>query len=252
MHGLSRRVESIALLATIPAFYLAMLSSHRLVSMTLYLLGFIASAFATWTDAVAAHKHPASTRDRHGQRQLGMLLSASLLLSAVLPQGDQPDLLILRLGAAALVILRWGEAILPSSWRGGLPHLLGLGIGVLGLCGLGFWWLEPRVHTFGDGLWLAFTTAATVGYGDIVPSTPASKIFAVFVVLTGFAVLSLVTASIAAVWVQTEERKIEHEILRDLHHELRVVRDELAALRREKEAVHARNALTSITTGQTS
>jgi hypothetical protein len=54
------------------------------------------------------------------------------------------------------------------------------------------------------------------------------------------------------VWVQTEERKIEHEILRDLHHELRVVRDELVALRREKESVHGRNALTSLTTGQTS
>jgi voltage-gated potassium channel len=252
MHGLSRRVELVALLATIPAFYLAMLSSHRLVSMSLYLMGFVGSAFVTWTDAVAVRRHPGSARDRHGQRQLGTLLSVSLLLSAVLPEGDQPDLLILRLGTAALVILRWGEAILPPSWRGGLPHLLGLGIGVLGLCGLGFWWLEPRVHTFGDGLWLAFTTAATVGYGDIVPSTPASKIFAVFVVLTGFAVLSLVTASIAAVWVQTEERKIEHEILRDLHHELRVLRDELAALRREKEALHERSALTSLTTGPAS
>jgi voltage-gated potassium channel len=238
MHGLSRRVEWAALLGTIPAFYLAMLSSHRIVSVTLYLAAFMASAFVTWTDAVAADRHPASGRDRHGPRQLGMLLSLSLLLSALLPQGDQPDLLILRLGTTALVVLRWGDAFLPSSWRGGLPHLLGLGIGVFGLYGLGFWWLEPRVHTFGDGLWLAFTTAATVGYGDIVPSTPASKIFAVFVVLTGFAVLSLVTASIAAVWVQTEERKIEHEILRDLHRELRVVRDELAAMRREKEAVH--------------
>jgi voltage-gated potassium channel len=252
MHGLPRRVEWAALLGTIPAFYLAMLSSHRIVSVILYLAAFAASAFATWTDAVAAHKRPASSRDRHSQHQLGLLLSMALLLSALLPQGDQPDLLILRLGTAALVILRWGEAVLPPSWRGGLPHLLGLGIGVLGLCGLGFWWLEPRVHTFGDGLWLAFTTAATVGYGDIVPSTPASKIFAVFVVLTGFAVLSLLTASIAAVWVQTEERKIEHEILRDLHHELRVLRDELAAMRRAKGPVHEPTTPAGIGTGQAS
>lgn len=40
---------------------------------------------------------------------------------------------------------------------------------------------------------------------------PAAKIFAVFVVLMGFGVLSLVTASIAAMWVHTEERRIEHE-----------------------------------------
>ena len=37
----------------------------------------------------------------------------------------------------------------------------------LGLCGVGFWWLEPRAESLGDGLWLAFTTAATVGYGGL-------------------------------------------------------------------------------------
>jgi voltage-gated potassium channel len=230
--GACRRIELLALLATIPAFYLAMLSSHRFVSVSLYVAAFIASTFVTWTEALAARRG-APTRRGHANSQLGVLLAVSLLLSAVLPEGDKPDLLILRLGTAAFIVLRLGESVLPLSWRGGLPHLLGLGVGVLGLCGLGFWWLEPHAHTFGDGLWLAFTTAATVGYGDIVPSTAASKIFAVFVVLMGFAVLSLVTASIAAVWVQTEERKIEREILRDLHREIRVIRDELAAMRHD-------------------
>jgi hypothetical protein len=42
--------------------------------------------------------------------------------------------------------------------------------------------------------------------------------------------LSLVTASVAATWVQTEERRVEHEILRDL----RAIRDELATLRSAK------------------
>lgn len=227
-HGLSSnwiRVEWLALLATIPAFYLAALSDMRSLSMALYLVGCVVSAVVT------LRKRGSDRTDR----SLGWLLALLLLLSAVLPQGEQADLLIVRLGAAALTVLRLGESLLPDSWRGGLPRLLGLGIGVLGLCGLGFWWLEPNARSFGDGLWLAFTTAATVGYGDIVPSTPASKIFAIFVVLMGVAVLSMVTAAIAAVWVQNEERKIEHEILRDLHQELRVIRDELAVLRREQE-----------------
>jgi len=229
----SRRIELLALLATIPAFYLAMLSSHRSVSVSLYLVAFIACTFVTWTEALKARRD-SPTRREPARSQFGALLAVFLLLSALLPEGDKPDLLSLRLGTAALIVLRLAESTLPSSWRGGLPQRLGLGIGVLALCGLGFWWLEPHAHTFGDGLWLAFTTAATVGYGDIVPSTPASKIFAVFVVLMGFAVLSLVTASIAAVWVQTEERRIEHEILRDLHREIRVIRDELAAMRRRE------------------
>ena len=241
-HGRWRRIESIALLATIPAFYLAMLPGQRLPSMVLYLFALGANAGATWTEAVAVPRRQ-STGTAPGRSHLGLLLGVALLLCAVLPQGDSPDLLILRLGTAALVILRWSESTLPMRWRSGLPQLLGLGIGVLGLCGLGFWWLEPKAHTFGDGLWLAFTTAATVGYGDIVPSTPAAKIFAVFVVLMGLAVLSLVTASIAALWVQTEERRIEHEVLHDLHRELRVIRDELATIRREArsapDALHA-------------
>lgn len=236
--GRWRRIESIALLATIPAFYLAMLPGQRSLSVLLYLVALTACAGVTWVEAVAARKQPPHRlARRHGY--LGLLLGVALLLSAVLPQGDSPDLLIPRLGTAALVILRWSESALPTAWRGGLPQLLGMGIGVLGLCGLGFWWLEPRAHTFGDGLWLAFTTAATVGYGDIVPSTPAAKIFAVFVVLMGLAVLSLLTASIAALLVQTEERRIEHELLRDLHRELQVIRDELAAIRGDQPGATA-------------
>lgn len=229
----TRRFELLSLLGTIPAFYLAMLSIQRAAVVTLYLLAFMACAFVTWKDARARHELLAG---RTGQGPLGPLLAIVLLLSGVLPLGDNANLLSLRLGTAALIILRVAETLLPSSWRSGLPHLLGLGIGVLGLCGLGFWWLEPRVHSFGDGLWLAFTTAATVGYGDIVPSSPAAKIFAVFVVLMGFAVLSLVTAAIAALWVQTEERKIEREILQDLHRELRAVRDDVATLKGAERA----------------
>lgn len=224
-----RRFESLALLATIPAFYLSIIGHHRALATLMYLLAFSVSAWVSVKEAIAAGKRLVN-RTRVGS-YLSLPLGAALLLSAAMAQGDASDLVTLRLGTAVLVILRWAESMLPTAWRSALPQLLGLGIGVLGLCGLGFWWLEPRATTYGDGLWLAFTTAATVGYGDIVPSTPASKIFAVFVVLTGFAVLSLVTASIAALWVQTEERRIEREILRDVHRELSSLRRELAIAR---------------------
>ena len=91
-----------------------------------------------------------------------------------------------------------------------------LALVIMFLGGLGFWWIDPRVDSFGDGLWLAFTTAATVGYGDHVPSTQASRAFAVIVVVLGLAVLSLVTASIAALFVHGEDRRLEHELLQTL------------------------------------
>ncbi len=113
--------------------------------------------------------------------------------------------------------------------RRGLVYSLVLCLLILGLGGVGFWIIEPRAHTFTDGLWLAFTTAATVGYGDIVPSTHASRFFAVIVVLLGLAVLSLVTASVAAMFVETEERQIE----RDLMFEITALRNEVRNLRQE-------------------
>jgi voltage-gated potassium channel len=114
--------------------------------------------------------------------------------------------------------------------RRGLLYSLVLCLLILGMGGVGFWILEPRAHSFSDGLWLAFTTAATVGYGDIVPSTHASRIFAVVVVLLGLAVLSLVTASVAAMFVETEERQIERDLMQEigaLRAEVRSLRDEL-------------------------
>jgi voltage-gated potassium channel len=115
--------------------------------------------------------------------------------------------------------------------RRGLIYSLVLCLLILGAGGIGFWILEPRAVTVSDGLWLAFTTAATVGYGDIVPSTHASRIFAVFVVLFGLAVLSLVTASVAAIFVETEERLIEHDLMR----ELTALRSELQSLHKKVE-----------------
>jgi voltage-gated potassium channel len=130
---------------------------------------------------------------------------------------------------------------LPALGRRGLLYSLVIATVILLLGGLGFLILEPKVSTLADGLWLAFTTAATVGYGDIVPSTMASKVFSVLVVLLGLAVLSLVTASVAALFVerdvQYEERMIERELIeeiRKVRDEVRTVREELAQLRAAK------------------
>lgn len=108
--------------------------------------------------------------------------------------------------------------------RRGLWYSLALCLWILLIGGVGFWLLEPGIDTLQDGLWLAFTTAATVGYGDIVPRTPAGRAFAVLVVLLGLAVLSLVTASLAAIFVEqevqdevvAEEMQIEHELMREI------------------------------------
>jgi len=108
-----------------------------------------------------------------------------------------------------------------------LPYVLGLATLTLAVAGAGFYWLEPTVHSYGEGLWLAFTSGATVGYGDIVPTTSASRVFAVIMVLIGYAVISMVTASIAAFFIGEDEKRMRHE----MHRDIKALRDELAQLR---------------------
>lgn len=128
--------------------------------------------------------------------------------------------------------------------RGVIYSLILCGV-ILLLGGLGFWLLDPNVKTIADGLWLAFTTAATVGYGDMVPSTHASRGFAVIVVMLGLAVLSLTTASLSAIFVEkdveeAEVRPIEQELMREIRH----LRDEVHALRHEVRSGQATHPVT--------
>jgi voltage-gated potassium channel len=108
-----------------------------------------------------------------------------------------------------------------------IPYVLGLGVVTMAIAGAGFYWLEPTVETYGDGLWLAFVSAATVGYGDIVPTTPVARIFAALMVLVGYAILSMVTASIAAFFIGEDEKILR----RETHHDIKALREEVAQLR---------------------
>ncbi len=60
-------------------------------------------------------------------------------------------------------------------------------------------------------------------------STPASRIFAVFIVLLGYTLFSVVTASIAALLVGEDEKRIK----REMHVEMRALRTEISNLREE-------------------
>lgn len=227
VHGI-RWLVVCSLLLTVPAFYVEMLESSPSLWATLdYAFAAVALGFGSrWMPH--HHRRPQS-------HVLTALLVLGFTLSAALPpSADSLRALALRLVTALLTLgyLVWSLQHLLR--RGSLPMLLALALVVLLLCGAGFWWLEPRTPTLADGLWLAFTTAATVGFGDVVPSTAASKIFSVFVVLLGYGVLSLVTAAIAAMWVESAEQAMEHEILTDLHREVRTLQDEIRALRVEQ------------------
>jgi voltage-gated potassium channel len=224
----------IAQVVTIPAFYLDMLREDATwLAIGAYLTAAAILASALWQTARATGQ----TTGHMLANWLDLLLVLGLVASAMAPPSHGSDwILLLRLCVAFLSLVRMVWCLQHLLTRGGTLYMVALAFVVLLMCGVGFWWLEPRTPTLTDGLWLAFTTAATVGYGDVVPTTPASKIFAVFVVLLGFGVLTMVTAAIATSWIETEERRIEREVLRDMRKQIGKVDADITALRAELRA----------------
>jgi voltage-gated potassium channel len=66
-----------------------------------------------------------------------------------------------------------------------------------------------NIKHFGDALWWAIATVTTVGYGDHYPVTPAGRAVATVLMFSGIALFGVLTAAIAAFFVQHNRR---HEV----------------------------------------
>ena len=137
----------------------------------------------------------------------------------------------LRLAMVGMVLARAASEIRTLFSPGGLPYVFGFAVLAMLVAGAGFYWLDPGVHSYSDGLWLAFVTAATVGYGDVVPTTTGARILAVVIVVIGLAFLSMVTASVAAFFIGEDEKLLRKE----MHHDIRQLRAEVARMISDEE-----------------
>jgi len=81
-----------------------------------------------------------------------------------------------------------------------LPIAAALVFGLVFVFGTATFLLEhghnPQFSALPDGLWWAFVTLTTVGYGDIVPITPGGRVVAVVTMVIGIVVYSLVVANL--------------------------------------------------------
>jgi len=79
------------------------------------------------------------------------------------------------------------------------------------LGGLGFYLTEPGQgsppYLLGRGLWWAIVTMTTVGYGDVVPETLGGRLVGVGLMLGGVVAISLVTATVASIFIGRKFRQ---------------------------------------------
>ncbi|MEU3334762.1 potassium channel family protein [Streptomyces sp. NPDC002144] len=95
---------------------------------------------------------------------------------------------------------------------------------------------DGNIRTLGDALWWSFTTMTTVGYGDHAPTTGLGRMIAVGLMLSGIALLGVVTANIAAWFLarfekDDAEEQRQTQAIESLTEEVRALRAEVAALR---------------------
>ncbi|WP_199888404.1 potassium channel family protein [Streptomyces badius] len=90
---------------------------------------------------------------------------------------------------------------------------------------------DGNIRTIGDAVWWSFTTMTTVGYGDLAPTTGLGRLLAVGLMLSGIALLGVVTANIAAWFISRFERDNAEEMRQTALLEALTV--EVAALRAE-------------------
>lgn len=100
-----------------------------------------------------------------------------------------------------------------------LPGALALVFGIVFFFGASVFGLEhghnPQFAELQDGLWWAFVTLTTVGYGDIVPVTSGGRMVAVITMVFGIAVYSLSIANLTAFIARTKVAAAEASAKKD-------------------------------------
>lgn len=80
-------------------------------------------------------------------------------------------------------------------------------------------------------MWWAITTVTTVGYGDVTPKEPVGRIIAALLMLIGIGFLSLLTAAVAARFVDDDARDVGKTLDR--------IEERLGRLEQKLDEVHA-------------
>ena len=117
----------------------------------------------------------------------------------------------LRLLLMMFILVRISRRLRQFLARGRLGTILAIAAIVVVLAGIIVTRLDTSMGTVWDGMWYSWVTISHTGYGDIVPKTPAARLFGGVLILLGVVLFTVLTASLSAFLIGTEVEKVEKE-----------------------------------------
>lgn len=136
---------------------------------------------------------------------------------------------ILRLLKLAAALSRAGLAMRALASKRGVGYLAALSLLLTAGFGILFFLAEPNADHPADGLWWAFVTLTTVGYGDIYPTTLLGRVLAVILMVIGIGFVATLTGAIAAHFIEEEEGAEILSELRDVQRRLERIEARLSS-----------------------
>jgi voltage-gated potassium channel len=103
--------------------------------------------------------------------------------------------------------------------RNHLGTTLGVSMIIMFVAGILMAGIDPAIKTPWEGLWWAWVTITTVGYGDLVPVTPEGRLLGALLILVGVGLFAMLTASFSVLFISRSEEKMEEDIEQELRKE---------------------------------
>jgi voltage-gated potassium channel len=99
---------------------------------------------------------------------------------------------------------------------------------------------EKDFPNYGLAVWWAIVTLATVGYGDVVPTTVAGRIVGSMVIILGVTFLAFLTATVTSYFVSSDQEQAKQRELaereaadKELHQLLERLESRLTSIERK-------------------
>ena len=88
---------------------------------------------------------------------------------------------------------------------------------------LALYYFDPSITSIFDAVWYVFQTITTVGYGDMIPTSPAGKFVGLILLIAGVLMFSIVTASFSHIFTEKVFKRDNEEF----NQKMNMVRDNM-------------------------